>query len=142
VVSFAVSPSYVRSYGFAGPTIERKFPFISHSLPTTTMSLKLYASLMRCLFALSASLRASCSSSAFRFAVSLSASMPFKRDEVRRGANSSCLIFFGTTFFGFDLGFAADDPLAVGARPASAASISRLRRRACVFAMFSCRLRS
>lgn len=135
LVSLTSWAEKVRSPGFAGPTWERKFPLWFHWRPATTMSVRFRSSLTRCRFTFCASWKASASSSALRFATSLSATIPLNLDEVRRGKTSS--FTFCTAVFFFGAGFDVLDLALVGASPADAASSCSWRSRAWFAAIFS-----
>lgn len=122
----------VRSPGFAGPTDDKKLPLWFHCRPETTVSLRFKSPLTRCLFALCASWNAAASSSAFRFATSLSATIPLNLEDVLRGWTSS-LIFCTAGFFFLFARSGVDDFAAaflLGARPAEAASSCNWRSKA------------
>ena len=140
MVSLTSSSPNVRSYGLAplDTTSTRKFSLLSQSFPATTTSLKLRSPEILCLFVLAASCAAVYSSSAFRFATSLSAVKPKSRDDVLRGWISSLIFFTGGFFLcvvllleGFATGF--------GPRPAEAASRASCLRRLSRLAMFAWR---
>lgn len=79
----------------------------SNFCPATKISPAVNESVRRIFFARSASLATSYSSSALRLATSLSAAIPFNRDDCRRGRGeeASVLTRFGVGFLGFGAAF-------------------------------------